>query len=103
MNILPQIPAFFWVGLVSPHQSVERSAVLIDGVSVEDVLIRCAGRDGLSFSHTSGSRSQWSFLTNLDEKLTPNISLDSGGGVVVGLLCEHGRLTTELPKSVPRK
>ena len=79
MNVLPQIPAFFWVGLVSPHQSVERSAVLIDSVSIEDVLIRCAGRDGLSFSHTSGSRSQWTFLTNLDEKLTPNIFIGRWG------------------------
>ena len=91
MNILPQVPAFFWVGLVCPYQSVERSAVLIDGVRVEDVLIRCAGRDGLGFSHTSGSRSHWTFLTNQNEKLTPIFSLDAGGGV--GLLCEHGRLT----------
>src|ERR1700721_1607407 len=75
MDVLAQVAALLWVSLVGARKPFERGTVFIRRDPVQVILARCPGRDGLSYSHTQGSRSEQMFLTHLDRKTEVTLTL----------------------------
>ena len=69
MNLLDQVATLFRVSLVRSREPFERGTVFVRRVPVQVILARLSVQDGLSSSHTQGSRSEQKFLTNLNGKI----------------------------------